>query len=124
MVSIPEHSGGVPGYGETLFDLNDVTIGGSKILSTPSEAHAQVIAAYLMTRRGFVGDVHVLADQERSSQAYVTWHRAWQLWQSAVAEFLMSVFPRPQQAQRRVQVAREIEQQAKLARGALDHLAI
>ncbi|WP_130507942.1 hypothetical protein [Krasilnikovia cinnamomea] len=119
-VIVPQHIEGVPEVGSTLFDLGDVLIDGVTLLSAPSESHAQLVVAHLMVDIRFTGELWLPAAPKAADESYRRWLDDWKQWRLQVAKFLRNVLPRPQQSERRLQVAREVEQQAQMAKGVLD----
>jgi hypothetical protein len=118
-VDIPRHIPGLPHLGETLLDQGYVVVDGQSLLEAPSEAHANAIAAHLTVNAGFSGPLDLPSDPVLVDQVSRTWERTMAEWISVVRKAVKAAAPRPQHAPRRVQVLRELEQQAHLAPGLL-----
>ena len=118
-IQVPAHQPGKPEAGSTLLDQDQVLIDGEPLMATPSDAHALVMMAALTTNRDLVGDVALPDEVKLVEEKYRKWVEQWKNWRGAIFEALASAFPRPQQAQRKEQVRREVESQLKLSPGVL-----
>jgi hypothetical protein len=118
-LDIPPHQPGRAEIGATLFDQGDVVIAGKRLVSTPSEEHSLAIVAVLTTNADYAGSVVLPAHPDAIGQVYRQWGENWRTWRSTVERAIHDVLPKPQQAQRRVQVARELEMRTNLPRDIL-----
>ncbi|WP_432110680.1 hypothetical protein [Streptomyces sp. YPW6] len=113
-MDVPAHESAPATLGETLLDQGDVLIGQNKLMETPSEAHSRAVVALLAVDPKFTGEFALPVDSDVVSAAVDEWSAAWGTWRQTVRAALKTVLPKPSQAQRRVQVARELESRTGL----------
>lgn len=118
-VEIPPHEPGRAEVGSTLMDLGDVLVSGQKLLTASSDAHSLAIVAVLTTNAGYSGSLQLPADPGRLESLHTHWEKEWNKWRTSVEEAIRSIFPKPQHAQRRVLIARELEKRIGLPRDTL-----
>lgn len=111
---IPRHALGRPEVGETLFDQGEVLISGTPLISTPTDSHSLAIVALLTTNNDYAGEVLLPARHSAMEQSYRQWEGAWGEWRDSVERNIVSIFPKAQQVERRVLVARELESRTSL----------
>ena len=119
-LDIPPHEPGQAEVGATLLDMGDVVIGRHRLMSTPSEMYSDAIVAVLTTNADYSGFVVLPGDETALGRIYGLWETAWVKWRSTVEQAIRTVLPRAQQAQRRVQVAGELELRTNLPRDILN----
>jgi hypothetical protein len=118
-LEIPAHSGGMVEVGSTLLDAGDVVVGGHVLLSTPSDSHSLAVVALLTTNNDYSGIFTVPLDSAATAEIYRSWHSAWSEWKESAERAVRVILPRPQQAERRRQVTRELEERTGLPRDLL-----
>ncbi|MGQ4330879.1 hypothetical protein [Streptomyces hayashii] len=114
ILEVPAHESLPATLGETLFDLGDILIGANKLMDTPSEGHSRAVVALLTVEPSYMGDFALPVDSDAVSTAVDEWSSAWGAWRKTVQAALKSILPKPSQAQRRAQVARELESRTGL----------
>jgi hypothetical protein len=118
-IDIPPHEPGRAEIGSTLMDLGDVLVSGHRLLTAPSDVHSLAIVAVLTTNAGYTGSLQLPADPDRLQPLYAHWHGEWNKWRTSTEEAIRAIFPKPQHAQRRVLIARELENRIGLPRDTL-----
>lgn len=113
-LEIPPHAPERAELGATLMDAGDVLISGRKLMDTPSDVHSDAIVAILTSDVTYSGTVTLPADSKKMERICREWRGSWDLWRRTVEDAIRSILPKPQQAQRRVQVARELEARANV----------
>jgi hypothetical protein len=118
-IDIPRHEPGIPELGETLLDQGCVVVNGHSLLEAPSDQHASAIVAHLTVNSGYSGPLDLPSDLKLVDTVTKQWERDVVEWISKVRAAAKDILPRPQQATRRIQALRELEQQAHVAPGLL-----
>ncbi|MFY7070273.1 hypothetical protein ACOQFV_30820 [Nocardiopsis changdeensis] len=114
ILDVPAHEVLPVTLGETLLDQGDVLIGSNKLMDTPSEAHSQALVALLTVNPKFTGEFAIPVESSVVADAVSNWSEAWRIWLRNVKTDLKTILPKPSQAQRRMQVARELESRTGL----------
>lgn len=111
-VEIPAHKSGPVEAGSTLLDQGDVILDGERLMSAPSDNHADLVVGILTADPSFAGTVYLPADGSAAAQVVHRWEREWSSRVRDVEQTIKETLPRQQHAQRRLAVAREFELRA------------
>ncbi|MGI5480644.1 hypothetical protein [Streptomyces lavendofoliae] len=113
-IHVPMHAELPVRLGDSLMDQSHVLLGGDPFITDLDEGHAAAVVALLTAQPKFSGALQLPLDESETQRAVSDWKRRWLNWKSEVEAAIREVLPKATQAQRRVMVARELEERAGL----------
>jgi hypothetical protein len=121
IIRIPPHppAAGVHGGG-SLFDRESVLLGDQVLVSTPSAAHASIVAAAIRAEATLEGSLALPKNRPEARRIRDAIEDEWLAWRLKVVDTVRDMLPGPQRALRRDQVLQEVERQAGVASGSIN----
>ncbi|MBP8536394.1 hypothetical protein [Streptomyces sp. MK37H] len=113
-VHVPAHEDLPARLGDSLIDQGHVLVGDRPLITGLDDAHAAAIVALLTSEPRFSGTVELPLDQDAMQAAVKQWGKRWREWKRDIEKSIKEVLPKASQVQRRVLVARELEERAGL----------
>jgi hypothetical protein len=113
-VQVPAHTDAPAKLGDSLIDQSHVLVGGEALITHLDEGHAAAVVAVLTASPKFTGVMQVPLDESAAREIVNQWSRRWRQWKQETEQAIKEVLPKATQAQRRVMVARELEERVGL----------